>query len=669
MHHHRVLMFLILATAGSDARAQTTTTIQAETKLVLVDVAVTDKKGDYVLGLTAKDFRLWVDNREQAISNFSPPAGIEAQAASRKHYLVLFFDDTTMGERDRARVRQAAAQLIGANAGPNSLIALVNFSGTVQLVQNFTGDANRLNEAINALSLSSLRPAAVTEGTFAAPSAATTFGNRSLVLELGRLAGNMRTIPARKSLLLFTGGFAASTALMPELSAAVEICNRADVAIYPVDLRGLEGVGTPDGSRRVRNKTDVAANAPALSSPVDDSFSAARPPWAAVTTSQYSENHMLTNRQIMDLLAEGSGGFVVTNASDPLAGLAKIIREQNDSYVLGYVPAAEGEEKSCHALRVKVVRTGLTVRSRNTYCNAPPADSLAGKPIEKELETRINGSQPGTWSASVLTPYFYTAPDLARVDLAMEIDPAPLPFEKQKGRIHAAVNIIGMAYAADGSVITRFSDTLDLHLVDEKEIEALHRKGLHYESQFEIAPGTYNLKVAFTSAGEAFGKLEMPLVIEPHHDSQFSLSSLALSREVRRTSQSGAEIEASLLQDRTPLIANDLQVVPSGSNVFRQGEPSMFYFEVYEPRLAHPDPKQPTLVGIQIRVLDRQTAAPKHDSGVMRLDVPTNPGDPVIPAALKVPIQGLAPGLYILELTAADTADQLARRTADFEIR
>lgn len=59
----------------------------------------------------------------------------------------------------------------------------------------------------------------------------------------------------------------------------------------------------------------------------------------------------------------------------------------------------------------------------------------------------------------------------------------------------------------------------------------------------------------------------------------------------------------------------------------------------------------------------------KHDSGVMRLDAPTNPGDPVIPLALKIPIQGLASGLYTLELTAADTADQLARRTVDFEIR
>jgi len=42
--------------AGMTIRAQDV--IRAEKKLVLVDVVVTDKKGDYVRGLTAKDFRL-----------------------------------------------------------------------------------------------------------------------------------------------------------------------------------------------------------------------------------------------------------------------------------------------------------------------------------------------------------------------------------------------------------------------------------------------------------------------------------------------------------------------------------------------------------------------------------------------------------------------------------
>ena len=46
-------------------------TIHAETRLVVVDTVVTDKKGNYIRDLTAKDFKVWEDNKEQPIKNFS----------------------------------------------------------------------------------------------------------------------------------------------------------------------------------------------------------------------------------------------------------------------------------------------------------------------------------------------------------------------------------------------------------------------------------------------------------------------------------------------------------------------------------------------------------------------------------------------------------------------
>src|SRR5271157_5346213 len=45
--------------------------IRVETRLVLVDSVVTDKKGNYVRDLTAKEFKVWEDNKEQAITTFS----------------------------------------------------------------------------------------------------------------------------------------------------------------------------------------------------------------------------------------------------------------------------------------------------------------------------------------------------------------------------------------------------------------------------------------------------------------------------------------------------------------------------------------------------------------------------------------------------------------------
>jgi hypothetical protein len=235
--------------------------------------------------------------------------------------------------------------------------------------------------------------------------------------------------------------------------------------------------------------------------------------------------------------------------------------------------------------------------------------------------------------------------------------------------MHAAVNLLGTAGAPDGSTVARFSDSLEINLADAKEVEKFRQSPLHYETQFEITPGSYTLKLAFPSGGEAFGKAGAPIVIEPYAADQFSISSLALSKGVRRTSEAGAQIEAALLEDKTPLIAKDLQVIPSGSNRFVKGEPAMFYFEIYEPLLAKPDPQNPTRLAIEIRILDRATGDVKSDSGIMQLDVSGNAGRPVIPQALRMSVQALAPGSYLLELSAADSARNLAKRTVDFDLK
>src|SRR5450759_2939616 len=62
-------------TSQPPSQAQTTAggmpVIKAETRLVLVDAIVTDKKGSYIGGLKQKDFRVWEDNAEQPIKTLS----------------------------------------------------------------------------------------------------------------------------------------------------------------------------------------------------------------------------------------------------------------------------------------------------------------------------------------------------------------------------------------------------------------------------------------------------------------------------------------------------------------------------------------------------------------------------------------------------------------------
>jgi hypothetical protein len=373
------------------------------------------------------------------------------------------------------------------------------------------------------------------------------------------------------------------------------------------------------------------------------------------------------NQNVMFMLAEGTGGFVIKDTNDLFAGLEKIGKEMDEYYVLGYTPP-ESTEGSCHALRVKVDQGGTSVRSRTGYCNAKPRDLLAGNTVEKTLENRAAGTQAGSVAASMQLPYFYTGGNVARVNVAMDIPADAMKFEKQKGKFHAEMDVLGIAYNADGSAAARFSDTVKEDFEDKKQVEAFQKAPFHYENEFDVAAGKYNLKVVFSTGGASFGKLEAPLSIEPYDSAQFGLSGLALSKQIRQQTDMAATLDASLLEDRVPLVTQGVQVIPAGSNTFSKGSPLLFYAEVYEPQLLTASADSKPVVGIQIRILDRKTNEQKFTTGLMRLDIPDKGNNPTIPIAERMPLDGVGPGQYIVELQAVDSTNKLVTRTADFNL-
>jgi hypothetical protein len=373
-----------------------------------------------------------------------------------------------------------------------------------------------------------------------------------------------------------------------------------------------------------------------------------------------------TNQNIMFLLAAGTGGFVIHETNDLIGGMDRIGKDQNEYYVLGYTPP-DTAEGSCHTLKVKVDRGGTEVRARTGYCNSKPQDLLAGNATEKSLEARALAGQAGDVTASMQLPFFYTSPNVARVNVAMEMATGDLKFEKEKGKLHASVNVLGLAYLPDGSVGARFSDTLNIDFEDKKLMEAFKEQPMHYENQFDVASGKYNLKVVFSSGGQSFGKLEMPLAIDPYDGKQFSMSGVALSKQVRKASDLGTGLDSILLEDRVPLIADGMQLVPYGSNHFKKSDFAAFYVELYEPLLVSTTQTTPPVVAFDLRVLDSK-GEQKLDTGLMRVGLPAQKGSPMIPVAAKIPTDALTPGAYKVEIKAVDDAGKEFKRTADIQI-
>src|SRR5712671_3700686 len=124
--------------AAAPAEQQPGVIIRKESRLVLVDAVVTDKKGNYVRDLAEKDFKVFEDNKEQPVASFSSGADISVQAKGQKHYLILFFDNSSMAAPDQIQARGAAAKFVQANSGPDRMMAVVDFGGKLRIVQNFT---------------------------------------------------------------------------------------------------------------------------------------------------------------------------------------------------------------------------------------------------------------------------------------------------------------------------------------------------------------------------------------------------------------------------------------------------------------------------------------------------------------------------------------------------
>ena len=118
--------------------------LKSESREVRVDVVVTDKKGNYIRDLKKEDFRVWEDNKEQPVNNFTFGADPNQPLQQQRHYMVLYFDNSSMHLSDQPQARAAAGKFIDANAGPDRVMAVMDFGGALRIEQNFTADVAKL---------------------------------------------------------------------------------------------------------------------------------------------------------------------------------------------------------------------------------------------------------------------------------------------------------------------------------------------------------------------------------------------------------------------------------------------------------------------------------------------------------------------------------------------
>src|SRR5215469_15194238 len=277
---------LALLLCGSSAPAQQGDyTFHAETELVLVNVTVRDKSGRFVRGLKQGDFTVLEDNKPQKVVSFdventdavamqdvaqakplpgaeqaSQPATPNALASTDSAFkdrrlIVLFFDLSAMEPDEIDRSVTSAAHYVDAQMAPADLVAIVSLGSSLLVNQDFTTDHALLKKELLAFNTGAGQgfeegSTGTTEGTpdtgqsFTADDTEFNIFNTDRRLEAIRsVAEKLSHVQQKKSLIYFSSGMdRTGIENQSELRAATNAAVRSNLAIYTMDLRGLQPI-------------------------------------------------------------------------------------------------------------------------------------------------------------------------------------------------------------------------------------------------------------------------------------------------------------------------------------------------------------------------------------------------------------------------------------------
>src|SRR5271167_2978567 len=139
--------------------------IKVETRVVVLDVVVTDNKGEPVAGLTNKDFQVTEESAPQTISSFeehktAQPVPIKSAqmppnvfsnfptAKSADSVNVLLLDLLNTQPQDQAFARQQVIKYLD-NVQPGARIAIFALGSQLRIVRGFTTDFSGLSAALD----------------------------------------------------------------------------------------------------------------------------------------------------------------------------------------------------------------------------------------------------------------------------------------------------------------------------------------------------------------------------------------------------------------------------------------------------------------------------------------------------------------------------------------
>jgi VWFA-related protein len=620
-----VLMTLAGVIAGARASAQQVGTnstpgqtegfkLTLNSQLVVEQVVVKDKKGDFINGLTAKDFTVTEDGVPQTVKfcdheHFSdaatpmPPQSPDEENITlyrkltptqfapespngtqyKDHRLIaLYFDMTAMPPQDQWRALSAAETFVRTQMTAADLISILRFSGgAVEVLQDFTADRNRLMSILQTLVVGEGQGNADSLDDSASADTGAAFGqddsefnifntDRQLSA-LQTTAKMLEQMHEKKELVYFASGMRLNGVdNMAQLHATVDEAVRAGVSFWPVDARGLVA-SAPLGDATQGSPGNTSMYSGGAAQALTDRF-------------QQSQDTMYS-------LAADTGGKALFDNNDLSRGIVQAQRAISDYYIVGYYTTNTAQNGRFRKVKITVDQpSDASLAYREGYYANKEFGKFTAVDKERQLEDALMLGDPITdLTIAMEIDYFQLNRAEYFVPIIVKIPGRELALAKKFGAEHTLIDFVcEIKDMAGGFTVQNVRDNINVKLSDETAAQ-LAKVPIEYDSGFTLLPGRYSLK--FLARDDETGRIgtfqtEFTIPNLNKETVRVPISSVVLSSQRVNTrdalynvmrGKKQAEDEA-----KNPLVQEGLKLIPSVTRVFNTAREMFVYLQAYD---------------------------------------------------------------------------------------
>ena len=552
----RLVAQTVAQTPALPQSADPSSVLRVTTRLVQVSVIVTGKKSEPVTGLTKDDFVVLDRGKPQQIQFFAEEASgvlppqkdqkplpanvfsnkLEHRSNAPTAVSVILLDLLNTKFQDQVYARNQLIKFLQ-QLKPTDRVALYALGRELRILHDFTADAssllrtldkhsNKKTPGLEAGEIDMDFDSWLDQSTQIMSDFYQVNRNRATFNAITAIANHVTNLPGRKNLIWISSGFPFTMGMNDDGHSSINrevrvfseesentarALNNANMAIYPVDARGLFTDPQFSAANSSASSMPRASGGGGGGGGGKKGNSNPRPstPKAGNNSNNSKLSAMTKNHDIMNILADRTGGRAFYNTNDLKKAIQTAVEDSKVTYNIGYYPADIEWDGRYREIKVQVKKPGLHVRHRHGYFAFAEKDLT---PKQKETLLREAVSSPlDSTDLGLIARIDITdpaKPNLARIIVNAEA--RKVQFDTTGDRQNATIDLMFLT-SVQGQSPKGTTDTMTLALTKDNYAKIM-KEGITSMKTIELPADAYQLRiVARDQKSGAIGSVTLPL--------------------------------------------------------------------------------------------------------------------------------------------------------------